>query len=871
MSKSRDIADSAATINYIDTVTSDVQTQLNTLDTALDNISVTSGTLTKTFASGESASISLTSSVLAPVVSVIKEVPQTGVTNNNWDVNSTTENYTRLDSAPATTLGWVNGEVSGSSFVNSFSLTTTAAAGVALSADGTKMYVTDTNTDTVRQYSLSTPYSVSGVTYDSVSFSVATEQTQPYGIAFNANGTKMFIAGFSPARVSEYSLSTAWDISSASITANVALSGTVTGVSFSTDGTKMYIAAYVSVIEYSLSSAFDITTASLSYTKGSLNTIYGVTFNADGTKMYLPDDSSDRVRQYVLSTAWDLSTSGSFTEFVVSSQLSTIRGIYSSAQGDLYLIEDSTTDTVFQYAIPQKLSLGTGSFASADVGKTVEANSGAFALTATDGSYVRTIAPTSYDQVASGDWSMYGVVYNNTDGDLELSGVTTGQFDISTSVYSQNFYVGTQESTPQGVTFSTDGTKMYIVGSVHNTVKEYELSVGFDVSTAVYARDFDVSAQESNPRDITFNTDGTKMFITGQVGDDVNEYALSQGFNVTTAVYTTAYGVGTQESEPQGVTFSTDGFKMYIVGTANNTVFQYNLTTAFSLAAGTYTASFSVSSQHSGAQAVRFNADGTKMFVVGYNADIVSEYSLATGFNITTASFSHSFSVASQEILPSGLAFNAEGTKMYVVGWNGDYVSEYDLGATTIPSGYQAAHTTASIDTTYWTDINSMTANQNAGDGEVYYCISTDDRTTWTVIKDVGGERGIVRNNSGTWQYNSNATYASETWVNGATNTELDTLSEAMGTAQNRMDKTQLDAVTDPNHIALGNDLDLAIVFNMTAGSAVPSSNGVAINYDANVLNKGAVLGTDYDFDAPTQNSVRITALAGNNLKVRVV
>jgi hypothetical protein len=85
------------------------------------------------------------------------------------------------------------------------------------------------------------------------------------------------------------------------------------------------------------------------------------------------------------------------------------------------------------------------------------------------------------------------------------------------------------------------------------------------------------------------------------------------------------------------------------------------------------------------------------------------------------------------------------------------------------------------------------------------------------------------------------------------------------------MDKTQLDAVTDPNHIALGNDLDLAIVFNMTSGSTVPSSDGVAINYDANVLNKGAVLGTDYDFDAPAQDKVRITALAGNNLKVRVV
>jgi hypothetical protein len=208
---------------------------------------------------------------------------------------------------------------------------------------------------------------------------------------------------------------------------------------------------------------------------------------------------------------------------------------------------------------------------------------------------------------------------------------------------------------------------------------------------------------------------------------------------------------------------------------------------------------------------------------------------------------------------------------MFVVGDIGNDVNEYDIGSFVSTSGYNPVHTTASIDSTYWTDINSMTADQAAGDGNVYYAISTDDRTTWTVIDNTDGERDIVRNNAGTWQYNSNGTYASETWVNGATNTELATLAEAMGTAQNRMDKTQLDAVTDPNHIALGNDLDLAIVFNMTSGTTVPSSDGVAINYDANVLNKGAVLGTDYDFDAPTTSSVRITALAANNLKVRVV
>ena len=56
-----------------------------------------------------------------------------------------------------------------------------------------------------------------------------------------------------------------------------------------------------------------------------------------------------------------------------------------------------------------------------------------------------------------------------------------------------------------------------------------------------------------------------------------------------------------------------------------------------------------------------------------------------------------------------------------------------------------------------------------------------------------------------------------------------------------------------------------------TASASLPSSDGVSINYDAAALNKGAILGTDYDYDFPASNKVRITSLASQNLKVRVV
>jgi hypothetical protein len=280
----------------------------------------------------------------------------------------------------------------------------------------------------------------------------------------------------------------------------------------------------------------------------------------------------------------------------------------------------------------------------------------------------------------------------------------------------------------------------------------------------------------------------------------------------------------------------------------------------------------SVASQENTPQGMTWNGDGTKLYVVGQQNDTIYEYALTTAYDVSTGSYnSASFSVASQETTPTGIAFADSGQKLYVTGSGSDTVYQYTTGSTSIPSGYHAVHTKNSTDSTYWTDINSMTVDESAGSGSIYYCVSTDDRTTWKIAHNTNGVRSIVKNNSGTWQYNSNATYGSETWTNATTNAELTALQEAMGTSQNRMDKTQLEAVTDANHFPLANDLDLGIIFTVSSGSSVPSSDGVSINYDASVLNKGAILGTDYDFDAPAQNKVRITALSGANLKVRVV
>jgi len=844
----------------------------------------TLGTLTKTFTTGESSTINLSSSVLAPVVSVTKEVPQSGVTNNSWDVNSTSENYTRTDSAPATTLDFAGFDVSEAAYSQNFSVATeeTNPRSIAFNSDGTKMFVVGNIGDDVNEYTLSTGFDVSTATY-SQNFSVASQDSVPHGIAFNANGTKMFIVGDTGDDVNEYTLSTGFDISTASYSQNFSVAAQETsprGIAFNSDGTKMFIVGLsgVNVNEYTLSTGFDVSTASYSQNfsvSSQEATPTGIAFNSDGTKMFIVGYTGDDVNEYTLSTGFDVSTASFVDSFSVASQEANPQGIAFNTDGSKMFIVGNTGDAVYEYEMPVTLTLGSGSFASADVGKTIEANSGVFILTSTAGAFSQTTAPTSYDQVASGSWEMYAVVYNTTDGDLELSGKSETYDLSSASDDSNSKLISGFDTTPEGIYVKNDGTKIWLLGNSGNDIQEFTMSTPYDLTTmtSVWA----VSAPTGLPGDIYWKPDGTSYYISEDTNDRVYQYNVSTAWTFVNDTNTLVgnVSVSSQATDPQIVGFNDDGTKMFVIGRDQSSIFQYSLSTAWLASTASYdSVSYSLSSNGAaGPESGRFNGDGTKLFVVSDSApESIVEFSMSTAYDISTLSpTGNSLNIQSKDTQPTGLAFADDGKKMYFTGEQTDTIYRYSTESSYIPSGYHAAHTTDSTDSTYWTDINSMTADEAAGDGAIYYCVSTDDRTTWKVAKGTDGERSIVRNNSGTWQYNSNGTYGSTTWANATTNAELAAIQEAMGTAANQMNKTQLDAIPDANHFTLANDLDLAIIFNMSSGSTVPSSDGVAINYDANVLNQGAILGTDYTYDAPAQNKVRITSTNAANLKVRIV
>ena len=260
-----------------------------------------------------------------------------------------------------------------------------------------------------------------------------------------------------------------------------------------------------------------------------------------------------------------------------------------------------------------------------------------------------------------------------------------GTFDASTAVFVDATSVASRDNRPQGMAFSNDGTKMFVVGDQNNVIIEYTLSTAFDASTAVFVPPaFSVASEDGIPTGMAFSNDGTKMFVIGDVGNDINEYTLSTAFDISTASYDgdgERFSVSLEGRYPTDMAFSNDGTQMFVLDNADDVINEYTLSTPFDISTATSTdVIFSVTTEEDFPLGIAFSNDGAKMFVVGGND--VNEYALITAFDISTAVFVNATAlISSGDIATSGIAFSNDGAKMFAITYFGDEIYEYTLSS----------------------------------------------------------------------------------------------------------------------------------------------------------------------------------------------
>ena len=229
--------------------------------------------------------------------------------------------------------------------------------------------------------------------------------------------------------------------------------------------------------------------------------------------------------------------------------------------------------------------------------------------------------------------------------------------------------------------FSSDGMKLFTSsrrngdGTNVDIVYRFDLTSPYDVSTCSYVMEttdletdaningskagtFDLggSGQHSNNhrlQALEINDDGTKLFIAWMDVSNTNtrllEYNLTTPYDITTLQLETNAGIligsGTQTNviNPNGMRFSTDGKRIFVVSHQNGSqgVSQISLTNAYDTSSFVLDGKFSLNGSNNQPRGIAFSANGLKMYVGsdpsgGYGTTRIYEYNLSCPFTIFT-------------------------------------------------------------------------------------------------------------------------------------------------------------------------------------------------------------------------------------------
>ncbi|MEQ8808305.1 MAG: hypothetical protein RIE59_04490, partial [Imperialibacter sp.] len=502
------------------------------------------------------------------------------------------------------------------------------------------------------------------------------------GITFNNDGTILFFVGAAKDLVYSVTLSSPFDLTLGATVGSVPFNVTneqsgPNGLSFSPDGLGMFISGAAGISQYKLLAPYDLSQgASFEHTSD----IDGsdLVFLNNGTTVATPYSSA--VTHYQISNGIILENDANTGTVSGSFKISLRDDLFTSAGGTLTHGVDYTITGVPSGLSPQLTVAASGSSAELTFSGKATNHQDANDVSSLQFTFANAaFANSNAADVANAVGQSVDIVINFFNN---YPTVVYGEpFDFASNEPDFAGSSGFLVSQIHGVSFNHDGSKMFVVSDPADAVTQYTLSTPYDPSSFSADGSFSVAGQLTRPYGMAFSADGDKLFVVGTTGTKVNQYSLTTSFVITENV-TFDGSFNTTESSPQGVTFNPTGSKMYIIGYNSDAILQYSLEVPFDVTSGVSLDGTSGALAEDGsATDLAFSPDGMKVVVLGSSNDAVFQYNLTSPFDITAGlTYSeNSFSVGTEDTTPGGIAFNRQMTKMFVAGLVGGNINVYNL------------------------------------------------------------------------------------------------------------------------------------------------------------------------------------------------
>lgn len=494
------------------------------------------------------------------------------------------------------------------------------------------------NDDVIREFVLPDPGFTSNVE-TGISYNVGAIDNQASGITFGANGSKMYIHG---SQVRQFDLSAPFDINTAqhvksfdprTITLVRNKSDVVRGLTFNNNGRKMYVTLSCfdlignftyCVLQFGLSTPWEVDTArwdgqdeyprlNLSVIPGTSNytgyiTGRGIKISNNGLHLYYYTETTGRLHQTTLTEAYNLGQITSSTYFTPN--LGSVRDIYVNPDRTRLYIMKYNNGGLYQYNLPDPNDVSSAGYS----GKTLSLGTGS----------------------------------------------------------------ATADRYSAAVSFSIDGSRMYVGGADSDFIYQFRLGNPWEIDSAVWRGADNISSvnmysYQRQPLDVMWDPSGTRLFLTGSYAISTNGgrygmhiFSTSTPYSLGSLQYVTFKSLYiTNEQSPAHITFSPDGSNMYVGGNYRERIYQWsgpswqpeNMSYVGYIFVGNW-----IYSYYDIPRGIAWRPDGYRMYVASDEGRIY--YGDATSpFDITTLKKLKTYATGIGNV--NSLRFSPDGNRMY--------------------------------------------------------------------------------------------------------------------------------------------------------------------------------------------------------------
>ena len=413
------------------------------------------------------------------------------------------------------------------------------------------------------------------------------------------------------------------ELQNAKFTDNQIVLPTSSSLSFTMkpDGTEIYVIDILDVRTFSLAIPYDLNSLDItpirSFTITDNLTPIGITFQKGefaGSRMFVGGDTGTVMLSYTLPVPFD---TDSIITSPVSLSLSAITGVLRnstfSRDGDFIFIATSSPNLVFSYPLPTPWDITSN------------------------------VSDTSFDP---GLGTLFGIAVKPEGDKMCIIDITANDViefdmstpnDISTLVANGNVLdFGTANF--RDLEFRSNGIEVFFIQPIGDFIK-FHMNVDWNISTASYFSNELTGVVDY--QGISWKSDGTKFFaINSGGGDRIDSYDVPEIWNQTNAVLTGNFSLAGIATAPRGLWVSSDGLTCMVLDNNNDSIVQLNMSTSWDIGAMSdpgIAFDLNAGAGLTNPTGVAFSKDLLTMYVTDSNNDGVTQFSLSSPLDITSA------------------------------------------------------------------------------------------------------------------------------------------------------------------------------------------------------------------------------------------